>query len=272
MRPIAPLVFVLLAPVACSGKKGPADAQFADVQSFCAEWGNRACNDQVVSRCAAENKDACVTAQQSFCESLVPDGQYSATTATACLDAVQAAYSDAVLTADERDTVRQLGAPCDKIISGSTGKDGECTTDGDCNRDVDLACVKKAGATTGKCEKPTVVGGGISCAGADVTCDEGFYCDGSHCVEAVGEGAACSASVPCKADYQCLTGAGTPAGSSADAGAESGTCQARKKTGGACETDTDCLSRICTPRVSSTTGVCAEQIILTPSEPVCVDL
>lgn len=272
MRPLVPLVICLLAPVACSAKKdGPEGDRFADVQSFCGEWGHRACSDQVVSRCAAESKDACVSAQQSFCETLVPDGKYSSLTAPACLDAVAAAYADALLTADERDTVRMLGAPCDKIVSGSVGKDGECTEDGDCNRDVDLSCIKKAGAASGKCEKPTAVGGGISCAGADVTCEDGFYCDGSHCVEAVGEGETCSEGVPCKSEFQCLTASGKPV-SSADGGAEPGSCQALKKVGGACQADADCLSRICAPRINSASGVCAEEILLTPSEPICIDL
>src|SRR6185295_13027913 len=111
-------VLFLLLPAACSGKKDLLEGvSLADVKSFCAEWGKRACNDQVVSRCAAETKDACVSAQQSFCETLVPDGRYSSMTAPTCLDAVEAAYTDAVLTADERDTTRKLGEPCDKIVS-----------------------------------------------------------------------------------------------------------------------------------------------------------
>jgi len=273
MRPIAPLVLLLLTPISCSAKKEAlGGSTLADVQSFCAEWAKRACNDQVVSRCAAESKDACVSAQQSFCETLVPDGKYSATTASTCLDAVEAAYADSVLTAEERDTVRMLGAPCDKIVSGSVGKGGECTEAGDCNRDVDLSCVKKAGAASGKCETPSSVGGGISCADADVTCEDGFYCNGSHCVEAVGEGESCSVSVPCKSDFQCLTAAGMPVAIATDGGAETGTCQPRKNTGGACQTEADCISRICAPRVNSASGVCAEEILLTPSEPICIDL
>jgi hypothetical protein len=272
MRP-APFVFLLLVPLACSAQKGSVEAvQLADVQSFCSAWARVACNDQVVSRCAAESKEACISAQQSFCETLVPDGRYSGATAPACLDAVQTAYADAVLTAEERDTVRKLSAPCDKIVSGSTGTDGACTEDGDCNRDVDLSCVKKAGARTGKCEKPSSVAGGISCAAPDIVCDDGFYCDGSHCVEEVGEGAQCSPSEPCKADYQCLTERGTPVAGAEDGAVESGTCRARKKIGEACRTEDDCLSRICAPRMNPASGVCAEQILLTPSEPICMDL
>jgi hypothetical protein len=269
MRPVVSLAIILLAPLACSSKKMAFDTvQLADVQSFCADWARRACNDQVVSRCAAEGKDACTAAQESFCETLVPDGQYSATTATTCLDAVEAAYADAVLTADERDTVRMLGAPCDKIVSGSIGTGGECREDGDCNRDVDLSCVKKAGAATGTCEKPKPVGGGISCADPDATCEDGFYCDGAHCVEEAGEGNPCSAAVPCKSEFQCLSDGGEAIG----VVVESGTCQPRKKIGGACRTEADCLSRICAPRMNSASGVCAEQILLTPSEPLCLDL
>jgi hypothetical protein len=274
MRAFAPLLLPLFLPsLSCSMKHDAAEGVvLADVRSFCEEWARRACNDTVVSRCAAESKDACVSAQGAFCESLVPDGKYSSVTAPACLDGVETAYSDAVLTADERDTVRSLGTPCDKIVSGSTGKGGECVEDGDCNREVDLACVKKAGSRTGKCEKPTSVGGGISCSDPEVVCDDGFYCDGSHCVEAVGEGATCSAGVPCKADFQCLTDAGEPVGIASDGGNESGSCTARKKIGEACNTSDDCLSRICAPRVNSNAGVCADQILLTPSEPICVDL
>src|ERR1041385_8975564 len=273
MRFLSAIVLVAVTASACSTKKDTlGDAQLADVKGFCAEWANRACNDQVVSRCAAESKDAWAAAQQSFCESLVPDGEYSALTASTCLEAVSAGYADAVLTADERDTVRKLGPPCDKIRSGSTGKGGDCTEDSDCNRDVDLACVKKAGNESGKCETPTTVSGGISCADPDVVCDDGFYCDGSHCVEAVGSGASCSGGVPCKADFQCVTAGGTPLDGSADGGASSGTCAPLKKTGEAGGRDGDCVSRICAPRINSPSGVCAEQILLTPSESICIDL
>jgi len=272
MRPIRWLGFVLLGAAACSAKKDSLQqVELADVQSFCDEWAKRACNDQVVSHCAAESADTCVAAQRTFCESLVPDGEYSEVTAEACLDAVAAAYADAVLTADERDTLQALGATCDKIRSGSTGKGGDCTEDSDCNRDVDLACVKKAGHTTGECEKPTSVGGGISCADPDIVCDDGFYCDGAHCVEDAAASGPCSAAVPCKDGFQCLSADGTPVDDGSDANT-AGTCAPLKKTGEACHHDADCLSRICAPRINSASGVCADQILLTPSEPICVDL
>jgi len=273
MRPLAPLTVVLFAALGCGTKRDAVESvQLADVKSFCSEWAKRACNDEVVSRCAAESPDACAKAQQSYCESLVPDGEYSSLSAEACLDAVAGAYADAVLTADERDVVRRLAAPCDKVRSGSTGKGGDCTKDSDCNRDVDLSCVKKAGSVSGKCEKPTTVSGGISCSDPDVVCDDGFYCDGAHCVESVGDGSDCSPSVPCKADFQCVTADGVPATAGSDGGALSGTCRARKKIGEACARDDDCLSRICVPRINSSSGVCADQILLTPSEPICADL
>lgn len=273
MKPFTMLGLLLLGTAGCSVKEDALQqVQLADVQSFCAEWAKRACNDQVVSRCAAESADACIAAQRTFCESLVPDGEYSSLTAESCLDAVGAAYADAVLTADERDTVRALAAPCDKVRSGSTGKGGDCADDSDCNRDVDLSCVKKAGSKTGKCEKPASVGGGISCAEPDVVCDDGFYCDGAHCVEEVEGGAPCSVAVPCKDGFQCVAPDGTPVGDGSDGGAVGGTCTPQKKTGGSCQRDADCLSRICAPRINSASGVCTDQILLTPSEPICVDL
>src|SRR5260221_3977956 len=117
----------------------PGAGKLSDLRGFCDEWATRACNDTVVEQCSAASKNACIQGQQAFCETLIPESKYSELTASDCLDAVEAAYKDAVLTADERDTVVHLAGKCSKIVSGSGGAGRACTVDGDCNRDEDLS-------------------------------------------------------------------------------------------------------------------------------------
>jgi hypothetical protein len=278
-RILACLLLGVLA--SCSAKKDAGPDPLASVQGFCHEWATRACNDTVWGNCSAASATKCIEAQQTFCETLVPDGKYSQLTAGACLDAVDAAYKDATLTADERDTVRLLGNECSKIVSGSVGAGGSCKDNGDCNRDVDLACVKKG--ATGTCAKAKEVGGGVDCSAAEAACASGFYCDEAslHCLEAGKAGIPCSAARPCGPDSKCVGAASgaPPAGGKdggGDAGAKattggSGVCQARQKAGGACKIDDDCTSRICAI-TGSDSGVCSAKIILSAAEPVCKTL
>jgi hypothetical protein len=123
----------------------------ADVTGFCEAWAEQACNADVVSHCSAASANACVAKQQSFCETLVPASKYSEQGALDCLDAVGKAYEDTVLTADERDTVLHLAAPCDKVLSGPGNEGDTCTVESDCDTNTGLTCVKKSPTGKGSC-------------------------------------------------------------------------------------------------------------------------
>ncbi|HEX4341386.1 MAG TPA: hypothetical protein VH062_36005 [Polyangiaceae bacterium] len=258
----------------CFHKDDGLGSKISTVRGFCDEWGARACNDKVVDLCSAATADDCIGSQQSFCETLIPEDKYSAKTAPDCLDAVADAYKDGVLTADERDTVMNLGNACSKIVSGPGTAGKTCSEDSDCDRDEDLACIKKTSAT-GKCQVPTSppVSGGFSCDAAEAVCVTDFYCDGTNCLAAKSQGDDCSSTLPCDAASHCLDSGGKviAVGESADGGAVAGTCAARKAVGGDCTSDDDCVSRICT-QVAGSSGVCSAQISLSPSDQVCKNL
>lgn len=244
------------------------------VRGFCDEWATRACNDNVVKHCAAATKDDCMNSQQAFCESLVPEEEYSSKTALDCLAAVEKAYQQDSLDAKERDTVLHLGNECSKILSGKGTAGKSCSVDSDCNRDEDLSCVKKG--STGKCEMASdpPIKGGYSCDADEAVCVDGFYCDGKDCLAEKSEGDDCSAAIPCNADSHCLDKDGNliGPGGTADGGAASGTCAARKTMGSECARDDDCESLICAISGGSNKGVCAAQVSFGPSEQICANL
>ncbi len=258
----------------CTKKSDPLTAKLATAEGFCDDWAGRACNDHVVEACSAESKNSCIDSQKAFCGKLIPDGKYSDLTARACLSAVEAAYSDGILTASERDTVRHLANQCDHIVSGTGTAGKACLVDSDCDRDEDLSCVKKT-SVMGKCEKPPdkPIGGGHDCSAAEAVCEDGFYCDGSNCLAAKSVDDECSATVPCDATSRCLDADGNVVGATgADAGAATGICRARKAIGNTCTGDDDCTSGICTPKAGSAEGVCSKQVVLSPADPICSDL
>jgi hypothetical protein len=259
----------------CFHKDDGLASKVAAVRGFCDEWAMRACNDNVVKHCAAASKDDCMGSQQNFCESLVPEDEYSSKTALDCLAAVEKAYQKDSLDAHDRDTVLHLGNECSKILSGKGTAGKSCTADSDCNRDEDLACVKK-GSTTGKCEiaSDPPIKGGYSCEADEAVCADGFYCDGKDCLAEKSEGDDCSAAVPCNADSHCLDKNGNliGPGGTADGGESTGTCAARKTMGAECASDDDCTSSICAVSSGSTKGVCAAQVSFGPSEEICSNL
>src|SRR6478609_2805059 len=111
----------------------------ASVSSFCGNWAKAACSNETVLACAGADKvdadltDSCAISQRLFCERLVPHEGYSSLKATQCLNAVQAAYKDARLSAEEVLTVRHLGEPCSHLIKGPKRAAESCATNNDCN-------------------------------------------------------------------------------------------------------------------------------------------
>ena len=252
-----------LACVGCSSKD-KADP-YATVSEFCEAWGQAACNSTVVNHCSGmttttELTQACVLAQQKFCETIVPDTGYDSAQAKTCLDAVSAAYSDATLNGTEIATVRDLGAPCNHLIKGPIAMGGTCTKDTDCDTVDNVLCVMKAGV--GACVIPKVVDNGTDCTAPEAACNPGFYCDGSNCVAQHLENKSCTA------DYECATGL---ACTGVTATSTSGTCT-MPVAATMCTLDTDCETGVCDIATGMTTGLCTQQIILTPTDSLCGDL
>lgn len=222
---------------------------------FCERWAAAACSDRVVSACQAASAEACRATQSSFCLTLVPE-DFSDRRADACLDAVARAYRDADLTAAELPIVLRLAAPCDEVVQGPRRGGESCTSTRDCDAPGGYVCVTKGGSPSGTCERPVIVGPGRSCAAPRQLCEPGFYCDGSHCIEAEAVGS------PCESHPQC--------GEGGHCGAE-GACLARLPVNSPCTEDDQCLSGLCyTFGIGDRT--CTDHLVLSRSEPVCANL
>jgi|SoiMethySBSTD1v2_1073268.scaffolds.fasta_scaffold04190_15 hypothetical protein len=227
----------------------------AEVTGFCAEWGKRACNANVLEACASKLED-CQEKQALFCLSILPPN-YARKNADACLAAVSTAYADAKLDAKEYATVIDLAAPCDKLIEGPGEAGAACRETFECNTLEDLICVALPGEP-GTCQVPVTQGGGRSCVEAFQVCESDFYCNGSNCVERRAAGQPCSAQDPCMEDSTCAG----PEGSAV--------CTPKKPDREPCTSNDECASKIC--GLSVTGGRCAPQILLDVADPLCSNL
>ena len=256
------LLMALVGATACSGAREGSGVvnPLASTEGFCTQWAKNACSKDVLANCAAQNVEACVETQKSFCVSILPSSGYSSKFAAPCLKAVKDAYTDARLNAEEREAVLRLGAPCDKLIQGPGGVGSTCSRDADCNTLENLACVTKTSAG-GTCQVPQEVGGGFACAQPQQTCAMGFFCDGTNCLARRQLDDACTLDLPCAEDLKC------PA---ADGG--SAVCVAKADVGGSCAGDDDCKSNICAKSASASTGVCTAEIILRADDQICGNL
>lgn len=222
---------------------------------FCQQWSERACSDEVVSACQAQDTESCRTTQKGFCLDLVPK-EFSSERANECLGAVGSAYADADLTGEELNTVMRLGVPCNRVVKGPIGKGGSCTQDADCDGPGGYLCVTKADGAQGTCQIPETVGAGLQCDAAQQICGAGFYCNGANCiaVKAVGQ--------PCADDVEC----GEAALCTAD-----GLCTARLAVSAPCTSDEQCLSGLCYD-FGGSGATCVDRLRLSPSEPACQQL
>jgi hypothetical protein len=248
MKHFLSLTFLLGLPLACSGDSSKSESR----EDFCSRWGVAVCNDDVVSACQASNVDACRLSQERFCLDLVPSTGFVSDRADVCIDAVKAAYADADLTADELETVLRLGAPCDQLVRGPRAAGEACMTHLDCNGPDGYDCVFKAGATSGTCQKPSVVQPGRDCSGDGAVCTEGFYCNDSNCIEGMAPGQACTR------NDQCAPGFCGP----------NNLCAAGLAVNQDCTFDAQCTSGLCY-RFSATDRVCTDRVRLSRTDPLC---
>ncbi|MCC6898532.1 MAG: hypothetical protein IT377_06135 [Polyangiaceae bacterium] len=244
--------------VACGSSKKRAGDAYGTEEQVCQHWAEAACNAKVVEACAAASVESCVAKQTTYCLGSVPP-YYSSENAKTCIEKVEAAYSDAKLTAEEVAVVRNMGAPCDKLNQGLKALGEVCEASDQCNSIEDQVCVIKPGDDSGSCQVPKLVGGGYSCTAADELCDVGFYCDGSNCIAKKGDGQACTKDIPCLEDFLCV-----------DSGGQ-GKCVAKGGTAAGCDADFECKSGICA-KPATGSGKCVESVVLTPTDPVCQSL
>ena len=242
----------------CGAKE---DDKLANADSFCEEWGKRACNETVVGDCGAPDVDACIDAQKAFCLKLVDENAYSKAGAKECLDAVEKAYLDSRLDGAEMATVLNLGAPCDAVMSGDTPGGGGCTQNNDCDIEGGFTCVmrlQESGEPKGQCHVPTLGGGGERCTSPDVQCADGFYCNGSNCISNSEAGEQCSNTTPCASGLKCVI---------AD-GETEGTCENRAADGSSCLTPDDCASGVCSPSANDE-SICTKYVVLDVPKDIC---
>jgi hypothetical protein len=256
-RVLLPLALVTVA-VSCSGSKhGSSSNPYGTEQKFCEQWAKAACNAKVVAACAAASVASCVDNGTTYCMGLVAP-HYNPKYAKQCIDAVRTAFADAKLTAEELATVRDMAAPCDRLNEGPLGEGDQCSASDQCDAlvgDLGLRCIVKSGQTFGTCAEPVEVGGGFSCAAPNQVCVSGFYCDGSNCLAAKGEGEACD-TAPCADGFDCQDVSGSLQ------------CVAKLKATDACSADEQCASGICAKSVNGT-GKCVDSVVLSPTDPMC---
>jgi hypothetical protein len=246
---------------ACSsdepGPKKLEDNSLRTEASFCQEWAEAACNEDVVGNCDETSESACVERQAAFCEDLVPSG-YSSVHAADCIEAVGDAYEDAELDADELDVVLRLGGACSQLIAGPDEEGESCGEPNDCDTVHGYTCVIKAGEETGTCQEPQIQGKGEPCDAQAMVCEEGAFCDGENCLVTKSEGDECSYDAMCEDGTRCVI----------EIDATEGTCEPKLANRDSCTADSECASGICL----TSTMTCVAKIVLTAESSLCIDL
>jgi hypothetical protein len=253
MRHISFLFCIAAATVAsCSSDDDSLDTP----DDFCERFAEAACNSEVVQACQAADVGACRESQVAFCLGQLPASGFSGDTAESCLEAVESAYADADLDADELGTVVRFQAPCDRLVRGPGAEGDACTAQRDCDAPAGFECVLSGGQAAGTCQRPVVTGPGEDCSAVGSVCTDGFYCDGSHCIAGESLGEACLGHEQCGANAYC--------GLLSE-------CEARLPVRSPCGFDEQCASGLCY-RLSATEQVCTDRVRLSLSEPICDDL
>jgi len=243
--------------LACAGPEDLAQ-ETATLTDYCHARATTECNGAIVTACGATSVDACVTAREADCNKNVPQGTtYVPTAGPPCIQAVQAAYATATITAS---SLAAVDSACEGVFSGPGAARAPCTVDYDCALAQGLRCITPTNETESKCLAPNMIDPGGACPGEADVCSGPYYCDPQAlvCVAEGGEGSQCSPGLePCQQGFTCP---GSLFG---------GTCTALPPAGMACTTATDCASNLCDKATGQAQGVCADQIQLTPLDSMC---
>ncbi|HEU4412747.1 MAG TPA: hypothetical protein VFS43_46315 [Polyangiaceae bacterium] len=246
--------------------------RYASAIDFCNEVGNKACSGAVVDGCglAKENPNdiaRCASAVRSHCldGSFEParrknnaDGFYQGAQAEACLQSIESAHLDGVLTASD---MADINARCDLVFSPSNAIGGACVEKADCAPSLNAAsqvdCFYQKDTVTnalaGKCALVKPVQPGSACTELGSVCvDDGqrdLFCNGQNCVENVsGVAEPCVGLNSCGANERCLPAQDAPAGSPTT------TCQPKIGNDQPCSRNEECISGVCGTRLDQTTG------------------
>lgn len=232
----------------CGSDADPETAAELTRYDFCERWAAAACSEEVVSVCQASSADACKTAQSAACLEDLPNA-FVDRGVDGCIGAVEAAYGDADLTAEELDLVLRYRGACSQIIIAHESSE-TCQFDSDC--EPDLSCILKD-SDEGTCEEAVTVEPGFSCSKPEETCEEGFFCDGENCLVALEEGEDCKNDSQCEASLYCDK-----------------TCVLKAEVDDECSSDAQCGSGICYEIEGEKT--CRDRLRLSPAEPMCDSL
>lgn len=266
----------------CSSEEpGPQpDSKLKDEQGFCKEWAKAACSDDAVQNCDS-TLDRCLEQQAAFCGELIPVG-YSSMNAEDCITAVERAYRDAVLTADELQVVVRLEGECSQLVDGGFAPGQTCDSSLQCDTVHGYVCVFKGGAAEGTCQVPQTVPGGYPCSDPAVICSAGFYCNDSNCLSSGydpdASGADCSEDADCGREEACFEDTCVPSctfnemcGASGRCefpdGADEGHCAPLLANNTACANDAECESGFC--QTTADPPECRSRIVLTAESTAC---
>ncbi len=253
----AALVTSVAVCLACADSEDLA-AETSTLSGYCDARAKTECNAAIVTACGVTSTASCVTARTADCTKNVPQGTtYVPTAGPACLQAVQAAYTTATITAD---SLAAVEAACEPVFSGPGAARAPCTVDYDCSLADGLRCITPTGETSSKCLVPNMIAAGGTCPGEADVCSGPYFCNPQSLV-CVAEGALGSQCIPdqqpCQQGFRCP---GSPFDS---------TCTALPISGMPCTTATDCASNLCDKASGQAEGVCADQIQLTPLDSMC---
>lgn len=225
----------------------------APTGDFCEQWAKAACTDAVISACQASDEQECQNTQAEFCRNLVPEELASAGRSE-CIAAVGSAYRDADLRGDELALVLRFQGVCARTVVGPSAQDDDCTSSSDCDLARGFSCVLKADSGMGTCQIAEEVEPGRTCAAAEKTCQEGFFCDGRNCIETLPAGEECVIHAQC--------GEGFCDGS--------GKCAQRRAVNDSCQEDLECARGICSELAGE--KVCTDRVVLSRADPLCATL
>jgi hypothetical protein len=225
---------IALAAGCVSDDEGPTGPKYPTEGAFCTALAEVVCSGKVVEGCyGANNADNAASCKEAYRSEGCNAGnyEYHPEGAEKCIEKMKAIYADGALTQAELDSAH---ITCLDALSDSGGPNAVCTVDDECHAPSKLRCVIKTG-TEGTCQVPEEVGGGIGCGGPSQVCAEGFYCNGSNCVEDLGGRTCSDTDPPCGSDEYCEIIPATMMGQ----------CVAKIADGQMCTTAEECSGGFC---------------------------